>query len=69
MPIWDEYAMKAINSDVQVTQIRPASRRGSRGGIPSCGIWTARRPTMMLPRCKRNNVMLRIPPRSTSPLF
>jgi len=26
--------MKAISSDVQVTQIRPASRRGSRGGIP-----------------------------------
>ena len=34
--------MKAISSVVQVTQIRPASRRGSRGGIPSCGIWTTR---------------------------
>lgn len=39
--------MKAISSDVQVTQIRPASRCGSRGGIPSCGIWTARRSTVI----------------------
>ena len=44
--------MKAISSVVQVTQIRPVSCRGSRGGIPSCGIWTARRPTMILPRYK-----------------
>lgn len=33
--------MKAIRSDVQVTQIRPASRRGSRGGIPGCGVDSA----------------------------
>ena len=33
--------MKAISSDVQVTQIRPASRCGSRSGIPSCGVDSA----------------------------
>jgi len=33
--------MKAISSNVQVTQIQPASHYGSHGGIPSGGVDSA----------------------------